>query len=212
MGIIKKGILGGFSGKVGNVIGGTWKGIDYMRSKANRGKFTPSEAQHAQQLKFKMLMDFLQPMTGLLRITFNDFAVKMTGINNALSYNLKNAVIGTYPAFQIDYTLALVSRGELPNALGTSAILGAGGILTYAWTDNSGVGLARPTDQAVFVAYCPELKQAIYTTSGGVRSSLTGDLDVSPFTGKDVHTYISFTSETFSRSSVSYYTGSFTVS
>jgi hypothetical protein len=31
MGIIKQGILGGFSGKVGNVVGGTWKGIDYMR-------------------------------------------------------------------------------------------------------------------------------------------------------------------------------------
>lgn len=34
MGKIKKGILGGFSGRVGNVIGGSWKGIDYMRSEA----------------------------------------------------------------------------------------------------------------------------------------------------------------------------------
>ena len=32
MGIIKKGILGGFSGKVGNVVGASWKGIDYIRS------------------------------------------------------------------------------------------------------------------------------------------------------------------------------------
>ena len=32
MGTIKKGILGGFSGKVGTVIGAAWKGIDYMRS------------------------------------------------------------------------------------------------------------------------------------------------------------------------------------
>ena len=32
MGTISKGILGGFSGKVGTVIGGNWKGIDYMRS------------------------------------------------------------------------------------------------------------------------------------------------------------------------------------
>lgn len=34
MGKIKKGILGGFSGRVGNIIGGSWKGIDYMRSEA----------------------------------------------------------------------------------------------------------------------------------------------------------------------------------
>lgn len=33
MGKINQGILGGFSGKVGNVIGGNWKGIDYMRVK-----------------------------------------------------------------------------------------------------------------------------------------------------------------------------------
>ncbi len=32
MGKIKQGILGGFSGKVGTVIGGNWKGISYMRS------------------------------------------------------------------------------------------------------------------------------------------------------------------------------------
>ena len=29
MGTISKGILGGFSGTVGTVIGGSWKGIDY---------------------------------------------------------------------------------------------------------------------------------------------------------------------------------------
>lgn len=34
MGTIKQGILGGFSGKVGTVIGGSWKGISYMRLQA----------------------------------------------------------------------------------------------------------------------------------------------------------------------------------
>ena len=33
MGKINQGILGGVSGQVGNVIGGTWKGIDYLRIK-----------------------------------------------------------------------------------------------------------------------------------------------------------------------------------
>jgi hypothetical protein len=34
MGKINQGILGGFSGKVGSVVGGSWKGISYMRGKA----------------------------------------------------------------------------------------------------------------------------------------------------------------------------------
>ena len=33
MGKINQGILGGVSGQIGNVIGGTWKGIDYLRIK-----------------------------------------------------------------------------------------------------------------------------------------------------------------------------------
>lgn len=212
MGIIQKGILGGFSGKVGTVIGGNWKGIDYMRSKGNRGKFTPTEAQHAQQLKFAITMRFLQPMAGLLDITFRDFAVKMTGINNAFRYNIKNAIAGTYPSFNLDYSLALVSRGELPNILGPAVTVGAGSILTWSWTDNSGVGTAKADDQAVLVAFCPTLRQAIYTTAGGERSALTGDLDVTPFSGLAVETYIGFISADGKKVANSYFTSEVTVS
>ena len=51
-GTIQKGILGGFSGKVGTVVGGSWKGIDYMRCKSNRRNFNHTDKQLAQQLKF----------------------------------------------------------------------------------------------------------------------------------------------------------------
>ena len=35
MGKIKQGILGGFRGKVGTVIGASWNGISYMRGARN---------------------------------------------------------------------------------------------------------------------------------------------------------------------------------
>ncbi|MDK2788577.1 MAG: hypothetical protein PWP07_1822, partial [Epulopiscium sp.] len=35
---IKKGILGGVSGRLGNVIGGSWKGVDYLRSLPSGGR------------------------------------------------------------------------------------------------------------------------------------------------------------------------------
>ena len=38
MGTIKQGILGGFSGKVGTVVGSSWKGISYMRGQAQNVK------------------------------------------------------------------------------------------------------------------------------------------------------------------------------
>ena len=52
MGTIKKGILGGFSGKVGNVIGSSWKGISYMRSMPQNVTQTRSAAQSAQKERF----------------------------------------------------------------------------------------------------------------------------------------------------------------
>ena len=52
MGKINQGILGGFSGKVGNVIGGTWKGIDYMRVKPAHVTNPKTEGQVDQRSKF----------------------------------------------------------------------------------------------------------------------------------------------------------------
>ena len=52
MGTISKGILGGFSGKVGTVIGGNWKGIDYMRSKAANHSKSLSTAQLEHWARF----------------------------------------------------------------------------------------------------------------------------------------------------------------
>ncbi len=211
MGTINKGILGGFSGKVGTVIGGTWKGIDYMRSKSNRRSFAPSQKQLEQQAKFALMMRFLQPLTALLRITFNSFAVKQTGMNSAFSYNIENAIAGTYPNYTIAYENVLVGRGDLPNVLGPAVTSGAGSVLTFSWTDNSGVGDAQPTDEALLVAYCPDLKQSIFA-GGGTRSALTGDLNLLSFAGKVVETYITFVSEDLKSASTSIFTGEVTVS
>ena len=112
MGTIQKGILGGFSGTVGTVVGGTWKGIDYMRSKTSRRNFNPSQKQLEQQLKFALVMRFVQPMAGLLNISFRDFAIKMTGINNAFAYTINNAITGVYPTYAIDLRCSFGEQGR----------------------------------------------------------------------------------------------------
>lgn len=212
MGTISKGILGGFRGTVGTVIGGTWKGINYMRSRSDYRNTNPSEAQLAQQLKFGLCIRFISSMTGLVRITFNSFAVQKTGTNSALSYTLRNAVTGTYPLFSISYPDVLVSRGDLPNVLGPAIVSGAGSILTWSWTDNSGVGVAKATDKAILVAYCPSLNQCIYSTGSADRSALTDSLNAGAFSGRAVETYLGFISEDGNDVATSLYTGQVTVS
>ena len=212
MASFQKGILGGFSGKVGTVIGGNWKGIDYMRSKGVNGNKNPTLPQLTQQLKFKLCINFVQTMAGLVAISFKPSAVQKTGINSALSYTLQNTVLGVNPLFTINYPSVLVSRGDLPNALGPSVVMGAGSQLTYSWTDNSGVGNAAPNDKAILAIFCAAFNQCIYTTIGADRNAITDTINLTKFAGQVVETYIGFISANGKSVATSIYTGQVTVS
>lgn len=212
MGRINKGILGGFSGTVGTVVGGNWKGIDYMRSQGTRKSNSFTQAQLEQQVKFKVMIDFIRTMMGLVMITFRNYAIKMTGYNNAVSYNLKNAITGSYPNYTIDFSEVLISRGDLPNVIAPAATAEPGSNVKFSWTDNSGTGKAKPTDKAVLAIYCPAHNMTIYTTGSALRSAATETVDASSFSGELVHTYIGFISDDGKDIANSIYTGNLTVS
>ena len=59
MGKIKQGILGGFKGKVGTVIGSSWNGIAYMRGLPQSTKDRKSAAQLAQRDFFREVLDLV---------------------------------------------------------------------------------------------------------------------------------------------------------
>ena len=83
----------------------------------------------------------------LLNVSFKPQAMRMTGYNKAFSYNVKNALTGEYPDFQVDYAMVLLGRGDLPNAGSLTATSSSPGSLEFSWTDNSGKGKARGTDR-----------------------------------------------------------------
>ncbi len=56
MGKIRQGILGGFSGKVGTVVGASWNGIYYMRGLPQSYKKSRSSKQKMQQGYFRELI------------------------------------------------------------------------------------------------------------------------------------------------------------
>ena len=59
MGKIKQGILGGFKGKVGTVIGASWNGIAYMKGLPQSQKDPKTAAQMAQRAFFKEIQDLV---------------------------------------------------------------------------------------------------------------------------------------------------------
>ncbi|TXD49276.1 DUF6266 family protein [Polaribacter sp. IC073] len=72
MATFEKGILGGFSGKVGNVVGARWRGENVMRSLLKRGNYTATAKQEEQRQKFKTLIGFLSPIVDVLNPYFGN--------------------------------------------------------------------------------------------------------------------------------------------
>lgn len=212
MGKISQGILGGFSGKVGNVIGGNWKGIDYMRVRPASVSNPQTEGQVDQRSKFSTVLGFLQPLRGFLKIGFRNYAIKMTEFNSAMSYNVKNAVIGVYPDYVIDFESALISRGGLTAALNPTVDTPAAGQVQFNWVDNSIDGNARPADRAMVLVYNPARNEAVYVTDGSARSIGNHTLTVpNQYSGDTVYAFIAFISEDGKEVSNSKYVGELTV-
>jgi|SRR5690554_87634 len=211
MGKISQGVLGGFSGKVGNVVGGTWKGIDYMRIKPSNVANPRTAGQVNQRSKFSTTLKFLQTMKGFIRVGFKSYANRMSQFNAAMSYNLNNAVSGTGTNVTLDYANALVSRGGLIGVNNGSATSSSSDV-NFKWTDNSGSGNAKETDKAIFVVYNPIKEISIYETAGPDRSTEGYNLIVpGDFVGDDVEVYMGFVSEDGKSVSDSEYLGSVTI-
>jgi len=113
MGKINQGILGGFSGKVGTVIGSSWKGIAYMRSQADHVKNPRSAAQNYHREAIKVVTNFLQPLAATLRITFGEHTQKMSAFNKAVSVNYHKCLNNVDGHPEIDYDKISVSQGSL---------------------------------------------------------------------------------------------------
>jgi hypothetical protein len=211
MGTIKQGILGGFSGKVGTVIGGSWKGISYMRGQAQNIKNPRTDGQMSQRTKFALELGFLKPMTNLVRTGFKLYQHKQTAFNAAMSYTLANTITGNYPDYTLQFATALVSKGNLtPTANATAEA--AGGNIVFAWEDNSGVGSAKQTDKALIGILNPAKAEAITDTAGAERSTETQTVVLpADWAGDEVQVYLGFISEDNREVANSVYLGSIAV-
>ena len=113
MGTIKQGILGGFNGKVGTVIGSSWKGITYMRGQSQHVKNPRTAGQIYSRTAFKAVSAALSPIASTLRLTFAKSAGKMSAFNKAVSENYKKAIIDQDGTPVVDYSKLILSKGTI---------------------------------------------------------------------------------------------------
>lgn len=208
MGIIKKGILGGFKGKVGTVVGYQIDGQDVMRAVPNVRSVPFTENELKNQKCFGDLQSWLQPITGFLRVGFQGYAPTFRGFNAARSYNATNALVKDGTGAHIDPALALVSFGNMEQATTASAMSEAPNSVTFNWEG----GRYMYDDRAMFLVYDIAGKKATFDTAAVKRSAMTGTLTLDPaYSDREVHVYLAFVSEDRKTRSNSQYLGAITV-
>lgn len=154
---IKQGILGGVSGKVGTVVGASWKGKNIIRAVPRKTGKKATQAQLNQRSRFKLVSNFLRPVNRLLRLYFGANQGLKSRVNLALAYHLQEAVIAEEEGIAIQVEKVLLSKGILPSLKEQNAGI-ANGTLTLTWTMGAENSLEHPTDLLTVVVYEKETK------------------------------------------------------
>ena len=206
MGKIKKGILGGFSGKVGNVVGASWKGIDYIRSMPTNMKNPRTKGQMEQRSKFAVVGKFLKAVSPVIKIGFRSQANGQTPYNAAMKYNLQNAVISENDEFKLDFSKVVIARGSILKASSISTTLNTGMIFMNWELPQTELDKGY---KAIVVTYNEDKNDCIIEK---VSSSLAYDRELPEnWNGDQVSIYLLFSNDDGSMVSDSTYCGRFAV-
>ena len=168
MGTIDRGILGGFSGKIGNVVGARWRNKDIMRAKPRKSSKEPTLLQLEQRAKFTLVSKFLNSIKLVLSTYFGSPQGDKSRLNLALSYHLKSAVAGNYPNYTMDYSQVMFSKGSLIGLTGETVNVSLTQIM-LDWDDNSNQSNARTDDELLLMWYNATTDTLDFMETGALR-------------------------------------------
>ena len=133
MGKIKQGILGGFKGKVGTVIGASWNGIAYMRGLAQSHKNPKTAAQLQQRTFFKEVQELVGQLSDEQLAFLFPNSVKGMSRRNLLTKQLSAYPIETEEGKHADLA-DIISLGNAPTAdLPDVSIVASRSAVTISW-------------------------------------------------------------------------------
>lgn len=189
---IKQGILGGFSGKVANVVGSSWKGIAIIKSLPLSVANPQTAAQVAQRLKMTNVVAFSKEILATVIKPLRDrFAVRQSGYNTFVSDNI--ALFAT--ALPTTFADLEIASGKMAStAIGNLVGAAAQATVEATWTDDQGTGFKLAGDEAYLVC--------INETNGEIASvgaattredeSAIATFDSNLTALDDVHAYLNF--------------------
>ncbi len=153
------------------------------------------------QVKTLLMIKFMRPLRNFME------QMQIVSIKKMLKENIRNAFRNDHYKYRIDYSKLIFSKGNLSVAPGISVSSPKAGKLVFRWTDDSGIGHSRASDQ-LFVAIFNCTSQSWILKDGAAkRSEGSCSIHIRPSRGKRLQTYIGLVSADGMRVSDSLYLG-----
>lgn len=207
MGVLRNGANGGFSGKVGSIIGYHLNGQDIIRGWPKKRTKKAGTAEQQNRDKFALSQTWLKPLLHFLRIGFKNYAPTFQGFVAAKSYNSRNAMQQNEDgSWQVDPSRVLISYGRLPLPQQMEMELVKNEIV-ITWEDDKYSGY----EYAMALAHDPKDKKVTGDVSVAKRKSGKAVIPAPHFElGKTFHVYLAFVSYDQTERSNSHYLGPIT--
>jgi hypothetical protein len=187
-GIIDSGILGAVSGKVGPVVGGTWKGTNYLRARIIPANPQTVSQQNNRDKMSRIVYIAKQILNSIIQVYWDPFYSGMSGYN---------AFVKTNKEFLADTTFLLsdtlqMSKGTLYPISISSATYNTGtGAISITWVDNSGIGGGLATDLVDVVVFDKNGVLLTMDTEAATRDAeLAEELAPAGLTPADIYVFV----------------------
>lgn len=193
MATYNKGVLGEFSGKVGPVVGSTWRNKPVLRSLPRKSSTPPSAKQLDSRKKFGAVSAFLAPLGELIEKTYLGNFEHSTRRGAAISYYCEKVAVRTVDGYKMDYSQLLLSAGMLKGILGDSVHIEPDQTLVIQWENNGSAIKAEETDWLSVVLYSPALHEFFIVENAAQRVDQQLEIEVpSPLRAEPLHVYVFF--------------------
>lgn len=212
MGTIKKGILGGFSGTVGTVVGANWRGMDVMRSRPKSSGSNPTPLQLLQRQKFALAIKFQNALRSMQSRLYGERSGVRSRVNLAAGYLLKEVVAEQNGEAVLMMNKVIITKGDLTGFQNLTVVAGSNQTLVFDWEDNSNQMLAQSTD--IFCTAVFEEESGIFNVQEGPeqRDATQATLALPDnWSGKTVHVYAFFQNVAQNKACNSLYLGTVAV-
>lgn len=167
---IKQGILGGFSGKVANVVGTSWKGRAVMKSQPLSVANPRTEAQQEQRGKFSKIAELASAvLTQFVQPVENPISGNISGYNLFCKDNKEAfSALGKLVAASF-----VCGGGKIANLEDLSFVAAEGDDFKATWQNSAAMSALRLTDKVFMAVFTEDGKNAVISDGTVTRADET---------------------------------------